>query len=135
VTDANRRKNLAEELARAEQALAAAEALLGLGLHADSVSRSYYGVFHHLRALLLSKGLEPRTHAGAIHLFNSEFVRPQLLPSSHNRLLSGLQGSRQLADYDAAASFSAEDARAQLADARTFAAEIVAFLRREGWVA
>lgn len=46
MTEQNRAQNIADELRRAAQALQAAEALVGLGPHADSVSRAYYGVFH-----------------------------------------------------------------------------------------
>ena len=134
MTEESRRKNIAAELVRAETALKAAEALCDLGLHADSVSRSYYAAYHYLRALLFSRGMEPRSHSGAIHLFNTEFVRAGLLPSAHNRLLSGMQGSRELADYDAAAVFAAEDAQAQQDDARTFGRDVVELLRTEGWV-
>ncbi len=59
MTGENRKPNIADELARAEQALRAARALL---------------------------------------------------PSSHNRLLAGIQRSRELADYDAAVEFSDVDA-------------------------
>ena len=134
MTDANRKRNIAHELSRAEQAFEAARALLGLGLHADSVSRAYYGAFHHLRALLLSRGLEAKTHGGAIHVFNTEFVRPGLFASSHNRLLAGIQRSRELADYDAAVAFSREDAEASLRDAEAFRAEVLARLRAERWI-
>jgi len=135
MTEENRRKNLQDEVDRADQALRAAQALLDGGLHADSVSRAYYGAYHLLRALLLSRGVEPRSHSGAIHLFNTEFVRPGVLPSSHNRLLGGLQRARELADYDSAVAFSAEDARQSLEDARAFAREILELLGREGWLA
>ena len=54
MTDENRKRNVADELARAAQSLQAARALLGLGLHADSVSRSCYGAFRCLCGLLLS---------------------------------------------------------------------------------
>jgi uncharacterized protein (UPF0332 family) len=134
VTNENRRKNIADEVSRADAALRAADALLGLGLHADAVSRAYYAVFHFVRALLLSRGVETRTHAGLIHLFNTELVRTGAFPSSHNRLLGGLQRARELADYDAAVAFSADDARAEIADARAFAEAALAFLRGEGWV-
>ncbi len=134
MTEGNRRKNLADEVARAELALQASSALLDLGLHADSVSRAYYGVFHYLRALLLTRGSEPRTHAGAIHLFNVELVRTGAFPSTYNRLLAGLQRSRELADYDPGVTFSADDARAELEDARDFAAEARAWMVREGWL-
>jgi uncharacterized protein (UPF0332 family) len=134
VTDENRRHNLELELERAEQALRAAEALLGLGLCSDSVSRAYYGVFHCLRALLLSRGLEARTHSGAIHMLNVEFVRTGKLSSSYNRLLASAQRARELADYDAAVTFSSDDARAQLDEARGFETAIRVLLASEGWI-
>jgi hypothetical protein len=134
VTDENRRRNLADELARARQSLRAAESLVELGLHADSVSRAYYAAYHFLRALLLSRGLEPKTHAGAIHLFNTEFVRAGTFPSSHNRVLAGLQRARELADYDSAVEFSADDAQVLGGDAQSFGDEVQAFLRSEGWI-
>jgi uncharacterized protein (UPF0332 family) len=135
VTGENRRRNIADELARADQAVRAAGALLGLGLHADAISRAYYGAFHSLRALLLSRGLEAKTHGGAIHLFNTEFVRPGLFASSHNRVLAGIQRSRELADYDAAVSFSREDAEDCLRDAEAFRGEALTLLQRENWIA
>jgi uncharacterized protein (UPF0332 family) len=134
VTGENRRRNVADEVARADEALRAARALVGLGLRADAVSRAYYAVFHLVRALLLTRGVEPRTHAGAIHLWNTEFVRNGLVPASYNRLLAGLQRARELADYDAAVTFSEEDAAAELSDAERFAADALALLRKDGWV-
>jgi hypothetical protein len=135
VTDENRKRNIGDELARAEQALQAARALVDLRLHADAVSRAYYGAFHALRALLVSRGLEPKTHSGAIHLFNTEFVRAGLVASSHNRLLAGIQRSRELADYDAAVTFSKEDAEGCLREAEAFRDDILALLRGENWTA
>jgi uncharacterized protein (UPF0332 family) len=134
VTDDNRRTGIAQEVARADEGLRAADALLGLGLHSDAVSRAYYAVFHWLRALLLTRGVEPKTHSGAIHLFNTELVRNGLFSSSHNRLIGGLQRARELADYDAAVTFSAEDAAAELAQARAFRAAALSFLAAQGWL-
>lgn len=134
MTAPNRRDNIAREIERAAEARRAAQALVDSGLHADSVSRAYYATYHLTRALLYSRGIEPKSHAGAIHLFNVEFVRPSLLPSSFNRILSGLQRTRELADYDAAVRFSAEDARANLDSAREFEAAVLDLLGREGWL-
>ena len=133
MTEENRRTNIADEIARAQQALQAAEALRSLGLNADSVSRAYYALLHILRALLLSRGVEPRTHAGALHLFNTELVRPGHFSSAHNRLLASVQRARELADYDAAIVFSGEDAQAHLDDTRAFITLALDFLTREGW--
>jgi uncharacterized protein (UPF0332 family) len=134
VTEENRRRNIADEIARADQAMQAARALVALRLHADAISRAYYAAFHCLRGLLLSRGLEAKTHAGAIHLFNTEFVRSGLVASSHNRLLAGIERSRELADYDAAVTFSTQDAEACVADAETFRRDALALLRVDGWI-
>jgi hypothetical protein len=45
VTVDARRQNVADEIARADGAFAAATALVPLGLHADAISRTYSGVF------------------------------------------------------------------------------------------
>lgn len=134
MTDAHRRQNLLDEVARGERCLEAAAALVGLGLHADAVTRAYFGAFHFLRALLFARGAEPRTHAGALHLFNLELVRTGAMSSSHDRLIGGPQRARELADDDAAVAFTAADAEALLADARACAADARALLAREGWV-
>jgi hypothetical protein len=132
VTDENKRRNLTDELQRAEESLRAAQALLGLNLHADSVSRCYHAVLHFVRALLLSRGLEGKSHSGVLHLFHSELVRSGAFPSVHNRALAALQRSREFADYDAAVTFTAPDAEASLADARAFAADALRVLGATG---
>jgi uncharacterized protein (UPF0332 family) len=134
VTNENRRRNIADEVARAEQALTAARSLLGLALFADSVSRAYYAAFHFLRALLYARGVEPKSHAGALHMFNVEYIRAGVFPSTHNRLLGGMQRARELADYDAAVVFAEADALASIADAEAFRADAIARLRTDGWI-
>lgn len=125
----SRRRNLEGELARAHAALRAATTLVPPGLYADAVSRAYYAVHHALRALLFTEGIEPKTHAGAIHLFNQHFVRVGHLPASTNRTLGGLQRARELADYDPAVVFDEETARFWVDEATSFLALV------ETWIA
>jgi uncharacterized protein (UPF0332 family) len=131
VSDPARRRNIAESLARAAQALAVAEAALAIGGTADAISRTYYAALHYLRALLFARGLDPRTHQGAQHLFNQEFVRTGLYPATTNKLLASLQRMREQADYDPGMIFDAEDTREQIAEVREFGARAAAILRAE----
>lgn len=133
MTGENRKQNLQDELARGAECFRAAEALLALGLVADAVSRTYYGVFHVLRALLFSQGVEPKSHQGAIHLFNVELVRKGLMAPECNRLLGSLQRTRELADCAAAVVFSSESASADLVEARAFEANARELLAKAGW--
>jgi uncharacterized protein (UPF0332 family) len=132
VTDPARRRNIAEALARAAQALAVADAALAIGSAADAVSRAYYGALHHLRALLFARGLEARTHAGAQHLFNQEFVQNGLFPATTNRLLASLQRMREIADYDPATVFDTRDTEEQIRQVRAFGQRVEQLLRGEG---
>jgi len=134
MTEDNRRQNVLDELERAAQSLRAAEALAGLGLASDSVSRAFYGAHHLLRAVLFTRGLESKTHAGALHLFNLHFVRAGEFSSSNNRILAGLQRARELADYAAAVKFSTEDAQVLLDDARRFESDVRSFLAAQSWL-
>ena len=134
MNDGNRRENLRDEVQRGDEALRAAEALIELGLFSDAISRAYYGAFHYLRALLLTRGIQPKSHAGVVSQFSLEFIRTGLLASKHNRLLAGLQRARELADYDSAVQFTEEDAKVELDDAQALAGEVRALLEREGWV-
>ena len=134
MTNENRRVNIRGEIRRAGESERAAVALLELGLAADAASRTYYVVYHWLKALLLSRGVEPRSHCGAIHLFNVEFVRTGLMGTSHNRVLTGLQRLRELADDDASLMLNVEDARQELEQAKAFAEGCRELLQREGWL-
>ncbi len=133
MTGENKRQNIADEIERADEAFREAEILVGAGLTNGAVSRAYYVVFHLARAALLTRGIEPKTHSGALKLVNTELTRKGLLPS-FNKLLSGLQRSREVADYDAAVSFTGDEAKEFVADAETFRVAVLDLLRREGWV-
>jgi uncharacterized protein (UPF0332 family) len=62
VTEDNRRKNISVEAKRGDDSLESARILLAAAMHADAVSRAYYGAY--ARALLLTVGEEPETHGG-----------------------------------------------------------------------
>ena len=71
----NKKINIKLELSRGEEAIEAAEMLFEKNLFPDAVSRAYYAVFHHLKAILLTIGQESRSHEGALHLFNIHFIK------------------------------------------------------------
>jgi predicted nucleotidyltransferase len=53
----------------------------------------------------------------------------------YNRVLSGLQRTRELADYDSAFCYSANDARRDADDAEAFGLAVEEFLRVQGFAA
>jgi len=100
VTDANRRHNIADELAKAERELAAAEVLRRADILEPAETRIYYALFHAAVAILLTEGLEPRTHRGLGGLLGLHFVKRGLLDARWSRTLTQAQAARESADYE-----------------------------------
>lgn len=74
MTRENRKENILEEMERASQIMDAASLLFENDLVNDAVSRLYYFLLYNIRALLLTKGFEPRRHEGALRLFGLHFT-------------------------------------------------------------
>lgn len=120
MTEENRELNIALERERWEAALRSAQLLHDGEEFADSITRAYYAALHGARAILLTEGLEARTHSGVAHLLNLHFVRTGRLTPQEARLLTQLQADREAADYDRAAVFTRELSAEVLGRARQF---------------
>ena len=75
----NQSENALEELRRGKESLQSADLLAERGLLSDAISRLYYFVFHSARALLYTKGLEPKSHEGLLRLIGLHFAKPGTL--------------------------------------------------------
>lgn len=117
MTGENRQRNMELLLEKGADNLKAAQALLQLGLWDDAVSRAYYAAFHHVQALLMSEGLEARTHQGTHDLLYMHFVRAGRLDADISKKLAALQKFREQADYASAFRFAESGARAEVANA------------------
>lgn len=133
MTDEHLRVHVAAELEQGATALRAAEALLALGLFSDAVSRAYYAAFHHAMALLLSSGVEPKSHAGVGSMLGLHFVRAGKLPPECTHELARLAQFRAEADYNRFFSFTAQSASQEVAVARSFCQRALAFLSASGF--
>ena len=109
MTEKNKHENMHEELSRAATSLDAADLLHQNGFINEAVSRLYYFLLYKVRALLLSEGLEPRSHEGILRLFSLHFVKPGLFPPESAHLLSKLMKYREEADYNPSYSFQDQD--------------------------
>jgi uncharacterized protein (UPF0332 family) len=134
VTGENRRENLVIEVEKADASLRAADLCFHAGLFDDAVSRAYYAAFHMVQAMLLTLGLESRTHGGAHDLFYVHFVRTGQIAPHVSKLFAALQRFREQADYARAFHFTDEDARDEVANAHAICRELREHLVTDGWV-
>lgn len=83
----------------------------------DSVSRSYYAVFHAISAVLLSKGLHFSSHGQTLGAFNKEFIKSKKFPASFTKVIEKLFNGRQMGDYDIESYLDADTAKEDLEEA------------------
>ena len=76
------RKELSEyRIEKAKSALLSARSLAGQGYWADSANRSYYAIFHALRAVLALDAFDSKKHSGVISYFLEHYIKTKLLDS------------------------------------------------------
>ncbi|MHB2021439.1 MAG: HEPN domain-containing protein [Candidatus Xenobia bacterium] len=134
MTEDNRRANISEEWALSDQAWVAAEGLVSLRLWRPAVSQYYYAVYHAAMSALLSRELEPKTHAGVHAEFNRAFIHSTLLPAELSSALRHRGQEREAADYKRAAVFTPQNAEEARTDAAMFRTAVQALLSSEGWM-
>ena len=105
----NKRENVLEETDRADESMRAADLLFDNGFMRDAVAKLYYSLLYMIRAILLTKGLEPKNHEGALRLFGLHFVKQGVFEAKDSHLFSKLMKYRQEADYHPSYIFTAED--------------------------
>jgi uncharacterized protein (UPF0332 family) len=125
----NKRENIREEIERATEARRAAELLFSNDFIKDAVSKLYYVLLNSIRALLLTKGLEPKSHEGALRLFGLHFVKEGLFMSQDSHVFSKLMKFREEADYNPSYIFTMEDFKDLAIEADNLFLKIRAYLK------
>ena len=87
-------------LDKADEKLKVAKSLLKMNDYEDTVSRAYYAVFHSAQAVLLTEGLNARTHQGLINLLGLHFIKTGKLDKKFGRFLAELKDDRERSDYE-----------------------------------
>lgn len=124
-----KKERIEAELERAKEALTAAQNLLEDELFSDSISRSYYAIFHAARAVLLTKEIEPETHSGAISMFGLHFVKPGLIEEKYGKIFNEAKDVRELGDYIVTKKFTKEEANKRVTQAIEFLNRIEKYLK------
>lgn len=133
MNEENRRENIREEILRAEESLKAAQLLFENGFTRDAVAKLYYSLLYKVRAVLLTKGLEPNSHEGALRLFGLHFVKQGVFKPGDSHVFSKLMKYREEADYNPSYIFTPEDFTDFKKEAELVMNKITARLKEEGF--
>lgn len=104
----------------AKEMLEAAEGNLNIRQYKTSINRSYYAVFHAMRALNILKGFDSSKHSGVIAFFNREYLKTEILDKALSVIIKNSSFLREKSDYDDFFIASKKEAETQVSEARIF---------------
>lgn len=117
---------------RAKEVLRDAETLLNQDSFSSSVNRSYYAIFHALRAVTALDGFDSSKHSGVIAYINREYVKTGIFEKRLSKILDTAFRLREKADYDDFFIILIDAAKEQLLKAEEVICMVQPFLK-EKW--
>ncbi|MDO4345265.1 MAG: HEPN domain-containing protein [Eubacteriales bacterium] len=119
-------------IARAREDLLTAESNYQSGFYKASINRSYYAIFHSIRAVNILDGFDASKHSSVIAHFNQFFVHTGEFDKTVYKLIDGAYRIREKCDYSDFFIASREDAEEQLENAKTFFHIVQQYLESKG---
>ena len=118
-------------LEHAEESLSAAENLLQSGNYKSAAHRSYYAVFHAMRAVLAYDEIDMKRHSGVIAEFRRLYIKTGVFENELSTIVSVLFDIRTDSDYDDFFVIAKEDVVEQVANAKYFLERVKAYLKNK----
>ncbi len=111
-----------------QNGLDAAKSLLVSSNYKSAANRSYYAIFHAMRAVLAFDGIDMKHHSGIISEFRRLYIKNEIFDSKLSQIISVLFNIRTDSDYDDFFVISKSEVEEQILNAEYFLKEIETFL-------
>jgi len=111
-------------LMQARDCLQYAEMGIAAGLFKGSANRSYYAIFHSMRAVLALDKFDSRKHSGIIAAFRQRYIGTGIFPIEFSDIIGAAFEVRNDSDYQDMYIVSKKKVVAQLENAKTLFAAV-----------
>ena len=112
----------------AKECLDAAKSLLASSNYKSAANRSYYAIFHAIRAVLAFDGIDMKHHSGVISEFRKLYIKTNIFDIKLSQIISVLFDIRTESNYDDFFIISKSEVQEQIENAEYFLTEIEKFL-------
>lgn len=102
------------------EALEDARIMYEAGRYKNTLNRSYYAIFHAIRAVNALDGFDSSKHSGVIAYFNQNYVKNEIFSKEASKVIKLASEKRENADYLDFFIASKEEAEKQLKRAELF---------------
>lgn len=116
-------------LEKARNCLKASEVLLSVESYADSANRSYYCIYHAIRAVLITVGFSSKTHSGNISEFRRKYIKTKIFPVEFSDIIGNAFDIRNDSDYEDFYVVAKEDVIKQLENAKLFLSAVEDYVK------
>ena len=118
----------AHRFGRAKEELQTAELLLKNANFRSSINRSYYAIFHAIRAVNALDGFDSSKHSGVIAHFNQEYVKTGVFEKGASKIIRNASELREQADYEDFYEATQDEASDVFMQASQFISEVERYL-------
>lgn len=118
-------------LQKADENITAAKSLISSGSCRIAATRTYYAIFHAMRAVLALDGIDRKHHSAVIAEFRRLYIKTGLIPKEQSGTISKLLDLRSDSDYDDFFIITEDEAIEALDKAEVFVSEIKNFLIKQ----
>ncbi|MBE5063758.1 HEPN domain-containing protein [Faecalicatena contorta] len=116
---------------RSSEELENAKAMLETGKYKLALNRSYYSIFHGMRAVNVLDEFDSSKHSGVIAHFNQYHVKTGDFSKEASKIIRTSSEMREHADYEDFFVASRQDAEEQVQKAQTFHEFITNYLQKK----
>jgi len=117
-------------LSKSAEYLHDAKATLDLNMYDTAANRSYYSIFHAVRAVLALDGKDFKKHPGVISCFQWDYIKTGVFDKKLSDILKSAFSLRTDSDYEDFYIIPKEDVVQQVAEAGEFYTEIKCYIEK-----
>lgn len=96
--------------------------------YGTSLNRSYYAIFHSVRAVMALDGEDRKKHSGVIAYFQQYYIKTGIFDKPLTKIITTAFELRQESDYEDFFVYSHDDVEKQLGNAKLFYEEMKKYI-------
>ena len=119
---------------KAEECLKSATLLKDSGDYMSAANRSYYSIFHCIRAVMALDGEDRKKHSGVIAYFLENYIKIGVFDKKYSYIIKNAFQVRQESDYDDFCIISKEDISEQILNAYDLLEAVKKYISKNKWI-
>lgn len=127
--DENRKDLCKYRIEKAYECLKSAKLLQEWGDYTSSANRSYYSIFHAMRAIMALDGEDRKKHSGVVAYFQENYIKSGVFDKEYSYIVKNAFQVRQESDYEDFCIISKEDVKEQIENAEKFITSVEQYVK------